>query len=227
MKKYPIILITFLFVSLSSCLEITEQVRLRENGSGQFTFTVDMSEAEPLLNMVKGFSAEADPEQVSTDLETGMEGAYQRLQSVKGVHQPTLIRSDNGLLSGITFEYDNIEALNNAINVVHNNKPELKEAYFAWDGKQLHRLNTLKIENEIKEKTGNDLNGLDLTVNGKSIKEMMGSMVYRTEYTFDKPIRSISNSNATLSADKRKVTLERYLLDDTRKANSLENIIKL
>ncbi|WP_224999493.1 hypothetical protein [Cesiribacter sp. SM1] len=227
MKRFAYTLFACLLISLSSCLEITEQVRVRENGSGQFTFTVDMSEAEPLLEMVKGFSEEANPDQVSSDLKTGMEDAHQRLQSVKGIHQVALIRSDNGLLSGITFEYDNIDALNKAINVVQNNKPELQEAYFAWNGKQLHRLNTLKIENEIRKKTGSDLNGLDLTVNGKSMKEMMNSMVYRTEYTFDQPIKSISNSNATLSADKRKVTLERYLLDDTRKANSLENIIKL
>jgi hypothetical protein len=227
MKRVAYTLLACLVMSLSSCLEITEQVRVRENGSGQFTFTVDMSEAEPLLNMVKGFSEEANPDQVSSDLNTGMVEAHQRLQSVKGIHESALIRSDNGLLSGITFEYDNIDALNKAINVVHNNKPELQEAYFAWNGKQLHRLNTLKIENEIKKKTGNELNGLDLTVNGKSMKEIMSNMVYRTEYTFDKPVKSISNSNATLSADKRKVTLERYLLDDTRKANSLENVIKL
>ena len=158
-----------------------------------------------------------------------MEEAQQRLRSVKGVHQPTLIRSKDGLLSGITFEFDNVEALNKAMNVVQNNKSaktEEQEKYFSWNGKQLHRLNTLKIENQIKKETNNELGGLDLTINGKSMKDMMKDMVYRTEYTFDKPVKSVSNSNATLSADKRKVVLERYLLDDTRKANTLENTIR-
>lgn len=225
MKQIIYTLLACLLIGLSSCLEITEQVRIREGGSGQFTFTVDMSEAKPLLDVAKGFSKDADPNEVTSDLNTGMEDAHKRLQSAKGIHNSALIRSKNGLLSGITFEYDNVEALNKAVNIVQNNKPDAQEQFFAWNGQRLHRLNILKIENEIKNKTGNDLNGLDLTVNGKSIKEIMKNMVYRTEYTFDKPIKSVSNSSATLSADKRKVTVERYLLDDTRKASTLENVI--
>lgn len=227
MKRFAYTLLSLMLISLSSCLEITEQVRMHENGSGQFTFTVDMSEAKPVLDMVKGFSDSANPDEVSSDLKTGMEDAQKRLESVKGIHQPTLVRSKDGLLSGITFEYDNVEALNKAINVVQNSNSKTQEQYFSWNGKQLHRLNTLKMENELKSKTGNDFQGLDLTVNGKSLKELMSSMVYRTEYIFDKPVKGVSNSSATLSADKRKVTLERYLLDDTRKASTLENIIKL
>lgn len=226
MKQISYTIFTCLLIGLSSCLEITEQVRMHENGSGQFTFTVDMSEAKPLLDMAKGFSDKADPEEVSSDLKTGMEDAHKRLQSEKGIHNPTLIRSKNRLLSGITFEYENIEALNRAVNLVQNNKSAEQEKYFTWNGQQLHRLNTLRIENEIKKKSGQDLGALDLTINGKSMKELMKGMVYRTEYTFDKPVKTISNTNATLSADKRKVTLERYLLDETRKASTLENTIK-
>lgn len=226
MKQLAFSLFASLLIGLSSCLEITEQVRMHEEGSGQFTFTVDMSEAKPLLDIAKGFSEDADPEEVSGDLNTGMEDAHKRLQSVKGIHNAALIRSNSGLLSGVTFEFDNVEALNKAVNVVQNSKSDKHEQYFSWNGKQLHRLNTLKIENDIKDRSDNGLDGLDLTVNGKSMKDLMKNMVYRTEYTFDKPIKGISNSNATLSADKRKVTLERYLLDDTRKANSLENKIQ-
>lgn len=226
MKRIAYTFYACLLISLSSCLEITEQVRMRENGSGQFTFTVDMSEAKPLLDIAKGFSDKADPEEASGELKLGMEEAHKRLQTVKGIHNTALIRADNGLLSGITFEYDNVEALNKAVNVVQNTKGTKQEEYFSWNGKQLHRLNTLKIENEIKNQADNGLSGLDMTVNGKSIKELMNSMVYRTEYTFDKPVKGLSNPNATLSADKRKVTLERYLLDDTRQAHTLENVIR-
>lgn len=226
MKKIAYTLFACLLIGLSSCLEITEQVHLRDNGSGRFTFTVDMSEAKPLLEMAERFSDNTNPKEVKSDLKTGMEDAHARLQSVKGIHYPALIKSENGLLSGITFEFDNVEALNQAMNVLQKNDKQAQEQYFGWNGKQLHRFNTLKIENQIKDEAPNDLAGIDLTINGKSMKDMMKSMVYRTEYTFDKPIQGISNSNAALSSDKKKVILERYLLDDTRQATTLENVIR-
>lgn len=226
MKRITYTFFVCLLISLSSCLEITEQVRMRNNGSGQFTFTVDMQEAKPLLEMAQNFSKESNPEAVKSDLNTGMDEAHTRLKNIKGIHQPTLIKSKDGLLSGVTFEFDNVESLNKAINAIQNSKGEKQEAYFAWNGKQLHRLNTLKLENEVKKGTSGGLGGLDLTVNGKSFKEIMNSMVYRTEYVFETPIKEVSNSNATLSADKRKVTLERYLLDDTKKSSTLENVIR-
>ncbi|EMR01735.1 hypothetical protein [Cesiribacter andamanensis] len=226
MKRITYTFIACLLIGLSSCLEITEQVHMRSNGSGQFTFTVDMQEAKPLLDMARNFSSEANPEAVKSDLSTGMDEAHGRLQKIKGIHQPTLIKSKDGLLSGITFEFDNVAALNKAINAVQNSKGEPQEEYFAWNGQQLHRLNTLKLENEVKKGTDSGLAGLDLSVNGKSFREILNSMVYRTEYRFDTPIKGVSNSNATLSADKRKVTLERYLLDDSKKAGTLENVIR-
>ncbi len=226
MKKFTYTLIAVILVSLSSCLEITEQVRMHDNGSGQLTFTVDMSEAKPLLEMAERFSDDTNPDEVSGDLKTGMTDAHKRLQSVKGIHHPTLIKSENGLLSGITFEFDNVDALNKAMNALQKNDNKEYEQYFGWDGKQLHRLNTLKMESQIKDGATNDFAGMDMTINGKSMKDMMKSMVYRTEYTFDKPVQGVSNANATLSADKRKVTVERYLLDDTRQASTLENVIK-
>jgi hypothetical protein len=226
MKRLPFICFAFLLIGLSSCLEITEQVHMRANGSGQFTFTVDMQEAKPLLEMARNFSSEANPEAIKSDLSTGMDEAHTRLQKIKGITQPTLIKSEDGLLSGLTFEFANVESLNKAINALQNSKGEKQEDYFAWNGKQLHRLNTLKLENEVKKGTDSGLGALDLTVNGKSFKAIMNSMVYRTEYTFDTPIKEISNNSATLSADKRTVTLERYLLDDTKKAGTLENVIR-
>lgn len=224
MKKYACLLYACLFISLSSCLEITEQVRLHNNGSGQFTLTVDMNQAQPLIELANSLSDNEDGADAKTELHTGMDESYERLKTVKGIGQPVIIKSKDGLLSGITFEFSNVAALNKAINVMRKN--EQPQQYFTYQQGQLHRLNTLDQQIKVEAASDNNLPNIDMTVNGSSIKDIMKSMVYRTEYVFDTPVKDVSNKEATLSADRRKVTVERYLLDDTHKAGTLENMIR-
>ena len=220
MKAYSL-LFCLALLSLSSCLEITEQLHLNNNKSGQYTFTVDMHEAQPLLDFMESFSSEAEPRH---DIEAGMDEAYERLQQISGISQVTQISSNDGLLTGITFSFKDMKALNLAINSLQKN--DEPEAYFSLSNNELHRLNTLdkKIKNEVED---SDFDfDLDISIKGKSVKTMMKNMVFRTEYTFDEAVSSVSNPAAQLSADRRKVTVNYYLLDEYREANTLENVIQ-
>jgi hypothetical protein len=221
MKAYSVIIFIASLLTLSSCLEITEQMQMHNNGSGQFTLTVDLHQAEPMLEALAGLS---DGEEASEEFDMGMAETKTRLKNVKGIRNVTQIQSKDGLLSGITFSFDDVSALNRAMNAIQDG--DQTKSYFHFSNGRLERFNTLdeEIEGKVKDKQ-NDLK-VDVSFLGISIKDLLNDMVYRTEYSFDDPINTVSNKAAVLSQDKRKVTITHYLLDKDREAGSLENTIR-
>lgn len=230
MKRLYTPLLAVLLLSLSSCLELTEQVRMKDNGSGTFTFTLDMSAAKPWFDMLASFSDEEETSsEVQNDLNESMEEAYDRLKDMKGIHHVTTIEANSGLLSGITFEFDNVRALNMAMNEVisHEDKDGEKEftEYFRYRNGELTRINTIDLEKRIQEETDGEIPDVDLSINGQSLQDMLKSMRYRTEYTFDGAVKKVSNPNAVLLDNGRTVRLDYYFLSSEKENNTLANRI--
>lgn len=220
MKARNILLALCLPFLLGSCLEITEQVHLNKDNSGQFTFSIDLHESEPFIKFMSGLGSQDDLEE---EFDMDMDKALDRLKNVKGINNVLLIQSDDELLQGITFSFRDISALNRGINAIHDDEKD--ETYFSLRGNTLHRFNTLdsEVEDEIDDQ---DLD-LDITLNGKSFKGMLKSMAYHTEIILDTPVKRVSNSDAKISSDGKKVSLTHYFLDEQRGARSLENSIEL
>lgn len=231
MKRLYTPLLAVLLLSLSSCLELTEQVRLKDNGSGTFTFTLDMSAAKPWFDMLASFDDDEEDtgSEVQSDLNEAMEEAHERIKNMKGIHHITTIEANNGLLSGITFGFDNIDALNRAMNEVIDHEDEDGEKefteYFRYQNGELTRINTIDLEKRIQEETDGEIPDVDLSINGQSLQDMLKSMRYRTEYTFDKAVKKVSNPNAVLLDNGRTVRLDYYFLSSEKENNTLANRI--
>lgn len=269
-RKIQFFLLALVTLSLTSCLDITEEVTYRDNGSGSYTMKMDMSQLKGMLDMFKNMGdqggAEApDREGVVSDMEPAVEGdkkpateeeenehvpggaeemgagmpgvgdlgkmgeefskSIDNVKKVKGVKNAVSINDTTNLVFGYTFDFDNVEALNGAINAMNKDKFEGKPG------------NTFVASKKSFERTkANDLGALIAQAMSESdegaegmdmIKMFFGDMKYKQIYRFDRKVKKSANSIAEISADGKTVTLVSKPFGDSENGKTVANVLKL
>jgi hypothetical protein len=71
LRKFTLFALTLVCLSATSCLDIEEEVTMRENGSGMYTLKMDMSQMKSMLEMMKGMGGETaeTPTEITSDKE--------------------------------------------------------------------------------------------------------------------------------------------------------------
>jgi len=227
MKKIVLLtIVSFLF--LTSCIELEETVYLKKNGSGTYTVSLNLSQLRWFLN-------QSDPSS-ENKVENNFSKLHQSLDSLKyvltsfageGIDNLHLIEDTVQYIFGISFDFNNVDALNHAMaNMQRMAKltSESNQAYvFQYTKKIFQRFEvpSLLLESITSKlsKDNSDSSGVSLL--------FLNNITYTSAYRFDRKIKKIENTDAILSADGKTVILKRSLYDIVHTKKSIKNKITL
>lgn len=216
--------------TLTGCLHIIEEATFRNNGSGNYKMTLDMSELKGMMDMMKGMAgdssmmnmggdstaiqsegdytppAEAMPtEDPMGGLGDQMSNVTALLKGIQGITNVVEIKDTNTLNYGYSFDFSDMAALNRALKVINKDKYESKvDEVFRFNGKSFERLATGDIGDEMKKAM---MEGDDEEGNMDMMKMFLADMSYKQIYHFpDRKVKSSNNKLAEVSEDKHTVS---------------------
>lgn len=224
-------------MALTGCLHIVEEVTFKNDGSGTYKMTLDMSEIKSMMEMFKGMSADSlsgDSTEVSMDAagDNGMGEMGKQLSDVantlKGVEGLSNVREINDTTAfsfGYTFDFANVAALNKAMKLINKEKYDSKvEEVYKFSGKSFERLSTGDLGEEIK-KALSEADDAEMEMEGGNmdmLKTFFADMTYKQIYHFpDRTVKKSSNELSSVSDNGHTLTIELKPFDEEQQKKKL------
>ena len=216
----------FLFITtlfFSSCFEITEEVNMKSNGSGDMLLTINMSQSKDNLKNymtmeeVQGIKI---PSQSQIDEE--VLNVKKALAKVDGLSHVKIDTDFNEFIFKVSGKFDNVKTLNVAINKVASELnrtpfPIIKKDNFDYaKGKFTRYFKYLKDLNFTQEEYD------DFHFTARFIME---SAKYISIYRFDKPVKNVTNPQAQVAPSKKAVKLETNFAEILTGQKEIQNVI--
>ncbi len=226
---------------LTGCLHILEEVTFKNNGSGTYQMTLDMSEMKGMMDMFKGMSSDSlnqdssgeagaiPPPEMEGAQNNGMaemgqqlSGVTQSLEGLAGITNVREINDTSAFKFGYTFDFANLAALNKAMKVINKEKYDSKvEEVFRLDGKNFERLNTGDLGEEIKKAIAQGEESDD-EGNMEMVKTFFADMTYQQIYHFpERKVKNSSNSLSEVTEDGHTLTITLKPFDEEQQKQKL------
>jgi hypothetical protein len=194
MKKiFPAVCLA-LIISLASCITIEESYTFKSNGSGTMKYTIDMSEMSSLLAMAE---EEEGANPMGQDL--SFVDIADKLNDIQGISGAEAIEDKEKYLYGLNFKFEDLNALNRALNkiLIDDPKAEIHTFFKVTDG-VITRTHLMT-----KDMNTSDLLGDDES--SEYAMQIMESMTYRLKFAFKKPVKAIySSASAEMGGKKNR-----------------------
>jgi hypothetical protein len=212
MKKYfSLLLSAVLLMVMTGCFDITEEVTLKKDGSGQYSSIMDASKFAEQMQLFAAMDTTGEMiPKLKYSLDSAFTTTWASYSTLKGVKNVKIDTSKEYVYK-VTFDFDNISALNSALN---KDKNAGQENIYAWEKGKLSRKDM-------------PLNLNDLKTDDEQQKEMMKTflkdMKYMVIFHLPNDVKNVSNKVAKISTDRKTVTFESNLLDVTEGTVKLSN----
>ena len=217
-----VIILCFSFF-LVGCFEVTEEVDMKNDGSGDVTLTVNLSESKDNLkaywkmDQVEGVDV---PKQAEIDEE--IQNVKKALAAVKGINNVKTSADYDEFIFKISGSFDNVKTLNKGINAVvtelnRTAMPIMKKDNFAYSSGKFTRYFEYMPNWTLNEEEYDNLN--------MSARFVMETARIVGIYRFEKPVKSYTNKKAELSPSKKAVKFESNIADLIKGQTSIENEI--
>jgi hypothetical protein len=225
---------------LTGCLHIIEEATFRNNGSGSYKMTFDMSELKGMMDMMKGMGGDMATPADSTGITDGgdftppaeqpaeegnpmgelgnqFSGVAATLKNIQGISNIVEINDTTAFNFGYSFDFASIDALNRALKVVGKEKFDARnEETFKFNGKSFERLNVGDMSAEIKKalSESSDEEGVDES-QADMMKMFFADMSYKQIYHFpDRKLKKPTNKLAETDADGHTMTISLKPFDE-------------
>lgn len=216
---------------LFSCFEIKENIHLHENGSGSYSFLMDLSQMKPLFVMSRDLQRSMKDTSVRVknmppipnpllQMKSKFDALQPTLEAVAGISDYKTVCDTTNYLIGATYSFKNIESLNNSINVLRNssnNPGGLETTHYTYDNKRFEKIDDISKANVSGSTSRND----SLT------NELFKGARYTLTCTFDKKIKDVSNPLYFISADGKTLLYTGSLLDILNQNSKIGNSVIL
>lgn len=213
MKK---IIRTFLFAALvftaTGCLDILEEITFNKDGSGTYVTAYDISELVDTYDMLD--TTGKGRKDLERTLDSTFEVLKKKTARINGVSAVSIDKSKKNVTK-LRLNFTNITVLNKVLN---------------QDKKLASEMN---LYSQSKGRLSRKASGVSSWLGGNSEEdddEMMSSvlseMKYRIIYHLPKRVKKMTNEDATLSNDKKTVTLEVSHKEVKENTKTLANEIK-
>ena len=211
--------------SLTSCFEVVDEISLREDGSGEFLLTVNMSrsktkiESMMLLENVKGYKVPSKAE-----VEKFIDDLVIMLKESKGISNVKKTIDFNEFIFTIGFHFNSVEDINNAVErlTVRNTKnvrnPESLNLRYAYN--TTTREFSRYYEPHDKDKA--EYEKLD-----EEDKKMFNEAIYVSISRFDLQVQACTNKNAKISKSGNAVMIRSSATNIFRGTTSISNTVQL
>ena len=183
-----------LILTLFSCT-ITQEYHFNRDFSGSTKLSIDMAS---FMQMMAGMDSTGNSTQNLHDsLNLVFEESAQKLKDL-GVKNIKLGWQENSDILSMSYEFDNIDILNKALNSANEQNAALSKTistephiYFSRKGKTLNYFGPKSDKESPKE-----------------MESMSEYYQYELIFTFDRKVKKVDNPNVTLSPDGKKVQLK-------------------
>lgn len=201
-------------LTLTSCLQITDEIFLEADGSGRFVTRIDAGKMMEMMEMVKNFlpdSLKNSPE-LSGSLNDSLLISWAGLDKIPGITQISKTK-DKDNVQTLSFRFRDIEALNQAIFVKQvtepkNPRPDSMTVFTLQKGRLVWNHPLPDAMGELGAALPAD-QGLDPDM----IKNMAGDMTYTTILHLPGKVIDHTNRRATLAENGKTITLVTDLFD--------------
>jgi hypothetical protein len=208
-------------LSLSSCIEIIDDLTIKTDGSGTFKYTINLSSSKIKVNSILALDS-IDGKKVPRldEIKQKIEQFLKTLDAQNGISNVKFEDNYTDFIFKFQCDFTNVSTLQNglkqAILIVskENSLPQLDYNWLTWDGSKLVRSIPEITEKKIKEIVLNDI-------------ELLKKGTYTSITRFDKEVEKFENPSAQLSKSKMAVMVKTDLYRLKENQNILENTIYL
>jgi hypothetical protein len=215
--KYLVFLVVFF--SLTSCVEIIDDLSFKSDGSGTFKYTINLSASKVRMNSILALDS-LDGKKVPSIQEIKDKIAkYKEIISQKeGISNVKVETDFTNFILKIQCDFTSIIALQKAVKEIvldeSKNKKEIESYWLIWEGNRLTRSIPSITEDLTSRLKKEDIEGLK-----------KGN--YMSITRFDRPVEKCENSASLISANKMAVMLKNSPYALIQNLNLLENTIVL
>jgi hypothetical protein len=221
MKLFYTFVVFLSFFGLTSCIEIIDDITLKNDGSGTLKYTINLSESKVKINSILALDS-LDGKKVPSipEMEERIASFKKKLSAKTGISNVTIESNFTNYIFKLQCDFTNVVALQNALKDVieeeskEKNIPELEQNWLSWDGVKMTRSIP-----EITVKKTKEIKSEDI--------ELMKQGNYTSITRFERPVEKFDNTAAVLSKNKMAVMIKTNPYALTQNSNILENSIYL
>jgi hypothetical protein len=221
--SYRLFVVTLSCLFLSSCFDLREKIYLKKDGSGTFSFTIDLAQSKLFLDMAKKFS-DSDQASPTANLNSSFDKSKEELEAIKGITNVRPISDEKNYIFGIQFDFANISALNLALEkaLIKDDKSKSSFVKYQFNKGQLERVEIVNIKERIISEANQDSKVKNAGFNPSNL---FFDVNYITTYSFDTKIKEVSNENSIISQDGKTVIVSQRIFDESDNVKNLSNKI--
>ena len=221
MKIFTYFSLVFLLFGFSSCIEIIDDISLKNDGSGTLKYSINLSSNKVKINSILALdSLEGKKVPTIAEIEAEIISFKNKLDAKTGISQVIVDYNFTDFIFKIQCDFASVSALQTAFKEViqdvskEKNIPELNQNWLSWDGTKIIRSIPDITINRVKELKPEDIESLK-TGNYTSISR------------FERIVEKFDNPNATLSKNKMAVMIRTNPFALSQNSKILENTIYL
>ena len=220
MKKNFIILFA-LILSLSSCIEIMDDLTIHADGSGTFRYNINLSSNKIKVNSILALDS-LDGQKVPKidDIKEKIQQFIKTLESQNGISNVKIEENYTDFIFKFSCDFTNVILLQEGIKITissltkEKNVSELNHNWITWDGTKLTRSIPTITLNKVKELKQSEIDQLKLGT-------------YTSISRFDKTVEKFVNPSAILSKNRQAVMVKTDTYSLKENPSILENVIYL
>jgi hypothetical protein len=213
-----IFLLGFLVLTLSSCVDLFDDITIHADGTGTYRYTINMSASKIKINSILALDS-VDGRRIPKlpEIKEKIEYYRDKLEEKQGISNVKVEANYDDFIFKISCDFENVLALQNGIREIvkeeskDKNDPALDESWLSWDGKTLTRI-VPSFQSVIHKMKAEDQENLK---KGK----------YITVSRFDKPIIKCDNPQARISPNKMAALIESNTYSVATNPSILRNTI--
>ena len=207
---FPLTLFFLISLTLSSCLTIIESYTFKENSTGDFAYTMDMSELAPLMKMGETFNEAEDDDDKMEDTREEFEMYVKSLKKIKGLKKVKFNADEENLIYTIRFRFKNMQALNSGLNEIISPGDDRRDhTFFRYDQGALvheHKYGDPEALEEFMEEEDE---------NSEMAESILRSMKYKINITFPSAVKDVSTNGVVkiFGDEMNKISIETNFFD--------------
>ncbi len=225
MKKFvTILLILFVSLSTTSCINFLERVFFNTNGSGEYSFSVDMSELKSIAEMT---GEEISSNEIMKGMNMNENEMIQKLEAIEGISNVKTEFDDENFKVTIGFDFADVDALNVGMStyMADSTKTELQIfEFYSMKKKTVTRSNLNRILDAFEQGL-NEGAAADDELDMGMMKMMFGDLHFGLEIATAKKIKSFSNQEYT-HKDDNTISSKLYPFRDDNSKKDMSVVLK-
>lgn len=218
---YKLLLFIFLIPVLSSCFEVIEEISMKNDGTGDVTLTINLSQSKTkvasvmLLDSVQGYKVPSKQK-----IQQELNEAVSYLRKSEGISNVKSTSDFNNYIATISFSFKDVSNINNITkNILARQKIKATNtSSYTYNkatktfSRKYQAIGTAKTEfNKLKAKD----------------KAVFNGATYTSIYRFESVVTSSSNPASNVSKSKKAVMLKSSITDLINAKINVSNTIQL